>query len=166
MGEIFGKLGITLQGMLFHIIALAVLVAVMVFLLYKPMKKIISDHNKHLNDVFSENDKLNAEALDMKNKYEGMVADVKQEAVRVSAEAAEKAQVRADEIVSQAEKSAQNILLSAKEESKASKERLSNEFKTAVSKMAVDIAGKVLEREISEKDNKDIIDACLTEWEK
>lgn len=165
MGEIFEKLGITWQGMLFHLIALVVLIVALTLLLYNPIKKMIKGHNDKLKNIFEDNDKLNAESAEMKQKYEVMVSEVKQEAMRVSAEATAKAQVRADEIIAEAENNASNILESAKVESLSYKERLKNEFKSSVSKMSVEIAGKVLEREVSEKDNKKIIDACLTEWE-
>ena len=41
------------------------------------------------------------------------------------------------------------------------KERLKSDFKDAVGKLGVEIAEKVLEREISERDNNDIIDKSL-----
>lgn len=165
MGEIFEKLGISWQGMVFHLIALILLIVVLTLLLYNPMKKLIHNHNEKLKNIFDENDKLNDEAKDIKQKYDGALAEIKQEAVRINAQVSEKANTRAEEIITEAQESANNIMEGAKVEALAYKERLNNEFKATVSKMSVEIAGKVLEREVSEKDNKKIIDACLSEWE-
>jgi F-type H+-transporting ATPase subunit b len=160
----FEKLGITWQGMVFHLTAIVVLAVALFFILYKPMKKIIAAHNKKLSDIFDENQKLNEEALGVKQKYDGMLASVKEESARVGAETAQKAQLKADELIASAEAVSQNIIESAKAEVLATKKRLKNDFDKSVSRMAVDIAGKVLEREINEKDNKSIIDECLSEW--
>ena len=163
--SIFERLGISWTSILFHLVNVVILIVALYFLLYKPVKKIIYNHRQKLKDVFDENKKLEEDALEMKQKYEGMIEDVKQEAMRVSAEAAEKAQRKSDEIINHAKEQADNILENAKKDVAASKLRLKNEFRDSVSKMAVDIAEKVLEREVSEEDNKDIIDACLKEWD-
>ncbi len=163
--SVFERLGISWTSMLFHLVNVVILIVALYFILYKPVKKIVRDHRQKLKDVFDENKKLGEEALEMQQKYEGMIEDVKREAMRVSAEAAEKAQQKSDEIIKHAQEQADNIIESAKKDVAASKLRLKNEFRDSVSKMAVDIAEKVLEREVSEKDNKDIIDACLKEWD-
>lgn len=163
--SIFERLGISWTSMLFHLVNIVILVVALYFLLYKPVKKIIYNHRQKLKDIFEENKKLNEDALEMQHKYEGLMEDAKQEAMRVSAAAAEKAQEKSDEIIRHAQAQAENIISGAKKDAEASKIRLKNEFRDSVSKAAVDIAGKVLEREVSEKDNKDIIDACLKEWD-
>ena len=42
---------------------------------------------------------------------------------------------------------------------------MKNDYRETVGRLAVDIAEKVLEREIDKKDNAKIIDKCLDEWE-
>ena len=53
----------------------------------------------------------------------------------------------------------------AKRETLIEQERLKNDLKETVSVLAVDIAEKVLQREIDDSDNEKIIDECLKEWE-
>ena len=165
ISSIFDNLGISWTSMLFHLVNLVILIVALFFLLYKPVKKIVQNQREKAKEVFEENKRLNEEALEMQHKYEGLIEESKQEAMRVSAEAAQKAQEKSDEIIRHAQEQADNIVESAKKDVEASKIRLQNEFRESVSKMAVDIAEKVLEREVSEKDNKAIIDACLKEWE-
>ena len=44
-------------------------------------------------------------------------------------------------------------------------EQLKAEYRDSVNKLAVQIAQKLLEREISEKDNAELIEQVLSDWE-
>lgn len=163
--NIFESLGLGLWEILFHTVNLLILIIALRFLLYKPVKRMIENHKAKLNDVFEQNKKLNAEASAMKEKYDAMLEEAKQEVVRVSEQAAKNAQQKTDETIEEAKRQAKNILENAKKEAISEKERLKSDFRDTVSRLAVDIAEKVLQREISEKDNKKIIDDCLKQWE-
>lgn len=164
--EILEKLGLGLTEIIFYAINLIILIVVLYLLLYKPVKKIIAGHREKLNEVFLENKKLNEEANSVKHKYEDMVEQTKQEAIKLNAELAEKAQAKSEEVILQAKAQANNILISAKKEAQAEQTRLKSEVKDTASKLAIEIAEKVLEREISNVDNEKIINECLKSWDK
>jgi F-type H+-transporting ATPase subunit b len=151
--------------MLIYLANIIILVVALYFLLYKPVSKIIAAHRQKLKDVFDENQRLNAEAAETKRKYEALIDDVKQEVARIGADAAAKAQVKADEVIGRATEQADNIIRNAKQEAFSERERLKNELYDSVGRIAVDIAQKVLEREVSVDDNRRLIDSYLTEWE-
>lgn len=164
--QIFEKLGLGLFEICFHTLNLIILIVALTFLLFKPIKKMIDNHKAKLNDIFEQNQKLNSEANEMKHKYDQLLSEMKQEVMRVSAEAAEKAQAKSDEMIESAKEQAKNIVDTAKKEVAAEKLRLKNDFRDSVAGLAVEIAGKVLAREVKPSDNKKIIDECLSEWEK
>ena len=115
--------------------------------------------------MFEENKKLEKEAAEAKEKYDSMIEQAKTEMAEASKEAAENARKQSEETIAEAKKQAANIIESAARETEAEKERMKNDYRETVGRLAVDIAGKVLEREISQKDNEKIIDECLEQWE-
>lgn len=163
--NIFESLGLGLWEILFHTVNLLILIIALRFLLYKPVKRMIENHKTKLNEVFEQNQKLNSEASAMKQKYDTMLEEAKQEVMKVSAQAAHNAEMKSEETIEEAKLQAKNILENAKKEAIAEKQRLANDYRDSVSRLAVEIAEKVLEREINEKDNKKIIEECIAQWE-
>lgn len=164
--EILKQLGLGWQDILFHAINLIILVVALYFILYKPVKKMVANHKAKLDDVFKENQKLNAEAHEIKHKNDQILAQVKQEAAKVTEDAIIKAEERSVQVIADAKQKANNILETAKKEAIAEKQRLKTDFRESTSKLAIDIAEKLLEREVTEKDNALIIDKCLSDWDK
>lgn len=162
MKEILEKLGLGGWEILFHFINLVILVVALYFLLFKPVKKIIAGHRKKLDDIYSENSKMREETDALKSSYE----DMKQKALEESAQISERAVVRSGEIIEEAQRKADAIVENAQKEAIAERHRIKNELHDTVGHIAVEIAGKILEREVNEEDNKRIIDESLAEWEK
>lgn len=163
---IFESLGLGLTDILFHLANLIILVVGLYFLLFRPVKKLVANHKQKLDDVFKENQKLSSEANQMKEEYDKMFSDLKVETARVTKDATVKAEEKSLAIIETAKKQANHIVENAKKEAVAEKVRSMSEYKDTLGQMAISIAEKVLEREISDKDNQKIIDECLSEWDK
>lgn len=162
MGKIFENLGIDGFEILFHAINLIILIVAMYLLLFKPVKKIIASRRQKLDDIRKENERMREETESMKSGYE----EIKQKALEESAVISERAVARGNEIVEEAQKEAAAILENAQKEAVAEKQRVQHELYDSVGHIAVEIAEKILEREVSEEDNKRIIDESLSEWDK
>ena len=141
------------------------LIAVLIFVLYKPVKKMMREKRKNLDDIYAENEKLKAEGEELRVQYDKMVEDMKLENTRAAAKLAEVAQERADAILEEARKQAEVIVAAAKKESLTQQEQLKTEYRDSVNKLALQIAQKLLEREISQKDNSQLIEQVLSDWE-
>lgn len=163
--NVFESLGLGWWEILFHTVNLIILIVAIRFLLYKPVKRLIANHKKKLDDVFEENKKLEKEAEKAKEKYDKMMQDAAAEVAKVSKEAAENARIKSEETILEAKKQAENIVESARKETEAERVRMKNDYRETVGRLAVDIAEKVLEREIDKKDNEKIIEDCLEQWE-
>ncbi len=162
MKKIIEELGLGGWDILFHIVNLAILIVALYFLLYKPVKKIIESHRKKLDDIYAESDRIREENENLKSEYE----DIRQKALSESAQIGERAAERGREIVEDAQRKADTIIESAQKEALTERHRIQNELHDSVGHIAVEIAGKILEREVNEEDNRRIIDESLSEWEK
>lgn len=163
--SIFTMLGLDGWSILFYAVNLIVLIGLLVLILYKPVKKMLKEKRQALDDTFKENERLKEESDKLNAEYNKMVEDMKVESARVAAEVASSARERADAIVEQAKEQANAILDAAKKDASGQKEQLKNEYRDSVNKLAVQIAQKLLEREISDADNSALIEQVLSDWE-
>ena len=97
----------------------------------------------------------------MKAEYEQNLQNARAEANQIVARAQKTATARGEEIVGEAR--AQAAALKQKAEADIAQERKKavNEAKDEIGGMAIEIASKVVEREIKEADHKDLIDEFI-----
>ena len=160
--EVFG---LDWVSILIYLGNLVLLIAVLVLVLYKPVRNMLREKRKNLDDVYQENERLIAESESLRAQYDKMVDEMKLQNAKVAAEIAEVAQNRADEILKEAQAQAEAVIGAAKKQSATQMEQLKAEYRDSVNKLAVQIAQKLLEREISEKDNDALIEQVLSDWE-
>ena len=160
--EVFG---LDWKSMLFYIVNFLILLGAMIGLLYKPVKNMLKNKRESLDSAFAENEKLKEESAKSKAEYEKLTEDAKLENARVAATVAAAAQEKADAIIEEAQEQAKSIVAAAKKESATQMEQLKGEYRDSVNTLAVQIAEKLLEREISSADNDELIEQVLSDWE-
>lgn len=163
--NIFEALGLDWRSILFYLGNFVILLTVVILLLYKPIKKMLAAKRKTISDALDENEKLKTESENEKAEYGRKLEELKVENAKTSAEIAKNAQARADAIVEDAQAQAKTIVEAAKKETLYQKEQLKNEYRDSVNRLAVEIAQKMLEREVSDKDNSELIEQVLSDWE-
>ncbi|MDE6029652.1 MAG: ATP synthase F0 subunit B [Clostridiales bacterium] len=160
--EVFG---LDWKSMLFYVVNFLILLGAMIGLLYKPVKNMLKKKRESLDDVYAENEKLKAESEVRDAEYRKKTEELKLENARIAATAAEAAQQRADAIIADAQEQAKSIVDAAKKESATQMEQLKGEYRDSVNNVAVQVAQKLLEREITESDNDALIEQVLSDWE-
>lgn len=163
--DILEVFGLDWKSMLFYVGNFLILLAVMIGLLYKPVKKMLKAKRESLDEVYEQNEKLKAESEKNAAEYEQKAEELKLEAARAAATAAEAAQQKADVILAEAQEQAKAIVDAAKKESATQMEQLKGEYRDSVNNLAVQVAQKLLEREITESDNDALIEQVLSDWE-
>ena len=126
--------------------------------LFKPVNKILEERRALANAEIDNAVKEKTEALAMKSEYEKNMADAKNKANDILISAQKTASIQSEEMLREA--SAQALAIKAKAESDIAQEKRKavNEIKDEIGGMAMEIAGKVIEREIKEDDHKKLID--------
>ena len=152
-------------SMLVYLLNFALLMAVVIPLVYIPTKKMLKKKRESLNNVYAENERLKAESAELKAHYDKMVEEMKLENARNAAQIAEVAQSKADSILKEAKQQAEAIIAAAKKESSTQMDQLKAEYRESVNSLAIQIAQKILEREVSDKDNSELIEQVLSDWE-
>ena len=154
---------ITLDGWTFLAQICNLMIQLVIFkkFLLKPIKQVIADRKAKADREIADAQKLRTEAEAMKAEYEQNLQNARAEANQIVARAQKTATARSEEIVGEAR--AQAAALKQKAEADIAQERKKavNEVKDEIGGIAMEIASKVVEREISEKDHKDLIDEFI-----
>ena len=149
---------ITLDGWTFLAQICNLMIQMLIFkkFLLNPVKKVIADRKAKADSEIADAKKLREEAEAMKAEYEQNLQNARTEANQIETAAA-----RGEEIVGEAR--AQAAALKQKAEADIAQERKKavNEVKDEIGGIAMEIASKVVEREIKEEDHKDLIDEFI-----
>ena len=130
-------------------------------LLLNPVKKVIAERKAKADSQIADAEKLRTEAEAMKAEYEQNLQNARTEANQIVASAQKTAAARSEELLGEAR--AQAAALKQKAEADIAQERKKavNEVKDEIGGMAMEIASKVVEREIKEADHQDLIDEFI-----
>ena len=154
---------ITLDGWTFLAQICNLMIQLVIFkkLLLNPVKKVIAERKAKADSQIADAEKLRTEAEAMKAEYEQNLQNARTEANQIVAAAQKTAAARSEELRGEAR--AQAAALKQKAEADIAQERKKavNEVKDEIGGMAMEIASKVVEREIKEADHQDLIDEFI-----
>lgn len=131
--------------------------------LYGPILKIIHDRQKEIDDMYADAGKAKRDAQRLQAQYQEKLSQAKLESDQLVKEAVIRAQNREEEILRQANADAAAILDKASSDIAREKKKAVNDAKNEISDLAMAIAGKVVEREISSADHSAMIDRFIEE---
>ena len=154
---------ITLDGWTFLAQICNLMIQLLIFkkFLLNPVKNVIAERKAKADSQIADATKLRTEAEAMKAEYEQNLQNARTEANQIVAAAQKTAAARSEELLGEAR--AQAAALKQKAEADIAQERKKavNEVKDEIGGMAMEIASKVVEREIKEADHQDLIDEFI-----
>ena len=106
-------------------------------------------------------EKLRTEAEAMKAEYEQNLQNARTEANQIVAAAQKTATARSEELLGEARAQAAALMQKAEADIAQERKKAVNEVKDEIGGMAMEIASKVVEREIKEADHQDLIDEFI-----
>lgn len=125
--------------------------------LLKPVQNILAERQKLANADLDAAAEARAEAENAKVEYEQHLSGAREEAAALVRSAAQTAQTRSEQILLEAKEEAASIRAKASRDIDQERRNAVNEIKNDISGIAVSIASKVVEKEISEKDHEKLI---------
>ncbi|MEA4998136.1 MAG: F0F1 ATP synthase subunit B [Candidatus Limiplasma sp.] len=152
-------------SILLHVVNAAILLVALYFLLYKPVRKYMNARTagvaKELQDVSNAQEQLRQEQI---QAQEALMAARKQ-AAEVVAQSVSQAQEQAQQILEDAHDDAEQTIKRAKTESDFIRKNARNEMRDEVANLSVALAGKILQREVTEEDHAKLVDDFLKKVE-
>ena len=140
-----------------QLINLLLLFLLLKHLLFKPVQNVLNARQAEIDKTYADAETAQTRAEALRDEYEKRIADAKAEATDIVKNATRKAQLRGEEIVRDAQSQASRLIEKADMQIEQEKKKARNELKDEISGIAIDIASKVVEREIDEKDHETLI---------
>lgn len=129
--------------------------------LFKPIREVLEKRKAKADAEISDAVKAKEEALAMKAEYEQNMLEARDKANAILADATKTASAKSDEILKEASANAVAIKAKAEKDIEQEKRKAVNELKEEIGGMAMEIAGKVIEREINEEDHNKLINKFI-----
>ncbi len=125
--------------------------------LFKPVKKMIDERQKEIDDMYREAEASKAEAEKLQADYAEHLSSARAERDEILRDAVSRAQKREAEIIADAKNDAAAIRSKAEADIAQEKKKALNEVKNEISSISVTIAQEVVEREITAADHERLV---------
>ena len=153
--------GVNFWTMIFAWLNLIILYLFLRKLLFKPVKNMIDKRQKEIDDIYSDAESSREDAANLKTEYEEKIGRANEESEQILKNAVRRAQLREEEILRDANAKAARTLARAEEQIELEKKKALNDIKDEISGIAADIAGAVIQRDVSEAEHAEIVDEFI-----
>lgn len=131
--------------------------------LFQPVLKMIADRQQEIDDLYSDANSARSQAQQMETEYRQKLEAAAQTGERMVKEAVARGQSREEEILRQANAEADAIRAKATADIAQEKKKALNDAKNEISDLALTIAGKVVDRKLTDEDRSRLIDQFIDE---
>ena len=129
--------------------------------LFKPVNAMLEKRRAMADAQLQDAQKAKEEADAIKKEYEQNMMEAKDKANQIVSNAQKTASLQSEEMLREAADKAAALKTKAEKDIAQERRKAVSEIKSEIGGMAVEIAGKVIEREISEEDHAKLIDEFI-----
>ena len=148
---------------LWTIINLILFFVLMRFLLFRPIKKILTQRQEMIDNQFKDAENAREQADSLKSLYEAELAGVEDEKKQIITDARADAKTEYDKIVNRAQSDADRIKSDARKAAEAETEKARLSVKEGIAQLAMETAAKVVGEKSSAEIDSSIYDKFLNE---
>ncbi len=131
--------------------------------LFKPIKKVMDKRQELLDEQFRNAKDANAAAEEKLADYESKISGAEEEKKQIISEARQSARAEYDKIIDRAEQDSQKMRADAKKQIEEERESSLRSAKEEIASLAAEAASKLVEANITEEDNRNLLDEFLNE---
>ena len=154
-------ISVNIWQILISLANLLILFLILKHFLFKPVQNVFRTRREQLDGLYDEANQSRAAAEGMKQEYEEKLAAARDEADGLVRAAVQTAQRKGDAIVAEASSQASHIKQKAEEDIALEKTQMLSDVRGEISQLAVDIASKVVEREVKKTDHDQFVDEFI-----
>ena len=158
MGQFEALIGVNFWTALFVLLNTLTIFFVGRKYLFGPVTKMIEDRQQEIDDMYSQADQAKEEAAALQAEYEEKLSLAAETSDRLVREAMERGHNREEAIIKAANAQADAIREKANADIAREKKKALNDAKNEISVIAIDIAGKVVGRQMSQDDQSRLVD--------
>ncbi len=155
--EIIQTLGIDVTLLLAQMLNFGILVAVLAFLVYKPLLKLIDDRRESIRKSMEDADKISRQREEMDQARRAEMTKIEKEAAKLLDQAKADVAAAKDEMIAQARKESDDVLARGKQQLQAETARVTADLEKAAASLVIKLTGKLLEKEFTAADQDRLI---------
>ena len=163
MGVFQSFIGVDFWTALFTLLNFLAVFFVGKHFLWGPVTKMVQDRQKEIDDMYSEADTARASAKAMEEEYQGKLSDARATSEQIVRDAVSRGQAREEEIIRQANAEASAMMDKAVADIALEKKKAINDAKDEIAGIALEIAGKVVGRQLSDADQTKLVEQFIDE---
>ncbi|MDD4715409.1 MAG: F0F1 ATP synthase subunit B [Oscillospiraceae bacterium] len=141
-----------------HIINIIVLFLLLRLLVYKPVRKYMLSREEKIKNEMNEADQYRQESVSLKKQYEASMTGAKDKLSKAMRDQQQKAEKEAGDIIAGAKTKAASIEEQARAQAEEEKRRAVRSMNEEITNLALDMASKILRREVRLEDNRALVD--------
>ena len=157
-GEVQEFVSLTPWTMIFEVVNLLIVTLILKRFLFKPVNAVLEQRRAVIGGMYQKAEDAQKEAQALKQAYDERISGARREADELIAAAQDSARRRGDEIVENARGEAVQLRRRAEEDIELQKRKALREVRDELADMAVDIAGRVVEREVTREDHDRLVE--------
>lgn len=146
-----------------HIINIVVLFILLRLIVFKPVKKFMDNRSERIQSQMDDAAALQKKADEDKRQYESRLTEASEKATLLIKDGERQAMEQADAITADAKKQAEQIIIDAEKQAEQERQLALGGLKDDVAKAAVEIAERILRREVKLEDNKAVVNQFFDE---
>lgn len=154
-------ISINLWQILISLANLLIIFLILKRFLFKPVQNVFAAREAQVDKLYGEAENDRNAAKGMKQEYETRLATAREEADGIVKNAVQTAQRKGDAILSEASAQASRMKQKAEEEISTERKQMLMDVRSEISDLAVDIAAKVVEREVDKQDHENFVDEFI-----
>lgn len=151
---------------LIHIINVIVLFLLLRLILFKPVSRFLKERSERIDYQLSEAESRLQEAEALKQEYARQLEKVVEEGHEIIRDSKTKAAQEAQVILSDAKAQADKLFYETQVRIAKEKDRALEQMRQEVAQLSVDIAARILRREVNEADNLALAETFFSEMRK
>lgn len=144
--------------LIWGVVGFALLLGVLWRFALPSLNQMLEERQAAIQGKLTEAEEIRIEAEELRRKYSEQLRDARSKADEIVEDAKSDAERIREQKVSEAESEAQSIRERAREDAEAERGRLVQQLRGQVAALSVDLAGKIVHRELDEEQHSSLVD--------
>jgi F-type H+-transporting ATPase subunit b len=158
-------LGIDVRIIITQVVGFLILYLILNKFLFKRVQGILKKRKKEIKTTYEKNEAERQNVEQLKKEYEKRIEGIKLEAEKATNEGRAIGEKKGEEVVLKAREESNQIIKNAKAGIEQEKEKAFGELKEKMAELSLQVASKVLDKELSPKDHAQFFEKSISEIE-
>lgn len=154
-------ISVNIWQILISLINLFIIFLILKKFLYKPVKKVLDERKKTLDDSYSSAAEAERQAQENKEAWEKKMETASEEAEDILQSATANANRRSERIIAEARERADGIIRQAETDADLERKKAEDDIKQEIVTVSTALTERILGREITTEDHQALIDAFI-----